>query len=54
MPCRTYEPFEVVGLIFHHSELVEACSEQALTQALKALLQVLSTTRNKVQPCLPC
>ena len=54
LPCRTYEPFEVVGLIFHQSVLVEACSEHALLQALKALLQVLSGTKNKVRPCLPC
>lgn len=53
-PCRTYESFEVVGLIFHHPELVGACSEQALIQALKALLHVLSTTKDKVHPCLPC
>ena len=53
MPCRTYEPFEVVGLIFHQPELVEACSEEALLQALKGLLQVLSITRNKVYSC-PC
>ena len=53
MPCRTYEPFEVVGLIFHQPELVEACSEEALLQALKGLLQVLSITRNKVYSCLP-
>ena len=48
MPCRTFEPFEVVGLIFHRSELVEACSSKALVKGLKALLHVLSTTKTKV------
>ena len=52
MPCRTFESLEVVGLIFHRSELVEACSSEALIKGLQSLLQALSTTKSKVGVCL--
>ena len=46
--CRSFEPFEVVGLIFHKPEFVKACSEDALDKALTALLAVIKATTDKV------
>lgn len=46
--CRSFEHFEVVGLIFHKPDFVTACSEGALDRALKALLVVIKATTDKV------
>lgn len=48
-PCRTFECFEAVGLIFHMPDFIRACSQEDFEKPLKVLLQALETTQDKVK-----